>query len=489
MNRLRLLTLLGLLISRLFIHCSTPQTPGRISVQTDFSLFTRILKRAHAGIYKYHSPRQVDSVFAYYQHQITDSTDVVTFYTYLAAATTYLGSLHDSVSLPDSTRERLAQQAVFFPYPVRLLDSVLVCDARNGPIPAGAILDQINGIPVFQLLARLEQFYTTDGNHRAGKQIGITQHFSWFCRLAYGPYHSFRVVYHSCDQPVKHEITMAAQSLASSQRQARYHPFPSSTDLPDYTFQLLRPSSRALLTVNTFEFRGEQATAHARYRQFLDSCFRVIQRQRIRHLIVDIRQNGGGDDPNDLVTFSYLAHQPFRENKTAFTLFQKVPFPQYYREEEQGEKAELEAELGREFPHHQQGHYYQAARYNPRWLPNSLAFRGKLYLLISPAVASAGSLFASLVASEGLAVLIGQETMGGYYGHTGHKSVEYELPHSKIRIHFSIVDLQQAVAAQGRTAYGCGVLPTYAVGQGCESYLQQRDAELEAALRLIKTKQ
>ena len=487
MNRLELLTILVLLTSRLFIQCATPQKTGETGFQTDYSIFTQILKQAHAGIDKYHSAHQVDSVFACYQHQITDSTDLVAFYSYLAAATTYIGSLHDSVSLPDSTRERLAQQAVFFPYPVRQLDNVLVCDAQSAPIPVGAILDQINGIPVSQLLTRLGRFYTTDGNHRAGKQIGINQHFSWFFRLAYGPFHSFRVVYHLCGQHVKQQITVAAQSLASNERQLSYNPFPSPSDLPDYTFQLLRPSSTALLTVNTFEFRGEQAKVYPRYVQFLDSCFRVIQHQQIRHLIVDIRQNGGGDDPNDLVTFSYLAHQPFRENRTAFTLFQKVPFPQYYLEEEKGERIELEAELGHEFPHYQSGRYYQAARYNPLWHPNPLAFRGKLYLLISPAVASAGSLFASLVASEGQAEIIGQETMGGYYGHTGHKSVGYELPNSKIRIHFSIVDLQQAVAAQGRIAYGCGVMPTYAVGQRCESYVQQRDAELEATLSLIKT--
>ena len=362
MTRRLTLMLLMYLMSRLFIQCSTPPNVTKTKFQSDFRLFTQILKQAHAGIYKYHSPRQVDSVFALYQHRITDSTDLLTLYSYLAAATTYLGSLHDSVSLPDSTRERLAQQTVFFPYPVRLLDSVLVCDARGGTLPAGAIIEQINEIPVSKLLARLEQYYTTDGNHQAGKQIGINQHFSWFFRLAYGPYHSFRVVYHRCGQRVKHQMSVAAQSLASSKRQPRYNPFPSPTDLPDYAFQLLRPRSTALLTVNTFEFKGEQERAHRHYIHFLDSCFRLIKHQRIRHLIIDIRQNGGGDDPNDLVTFSYLAHQPFRENKTAFTLFQKVPFPQYYLEEEKGERTELEAELGREFPHHQLGRYYQAAR-------------------------------------------------------------------------------------------------------------------------------
>ncbi|QJD81492.1 S41 family peptidase [Spirosoma rhododendri] len=188
------------------------------------------------------------------------------------------------------------------------------------------------------------------------------------------------------------------------------------------------------------------------------------------------------------MTFSYLAHQPFRENRTAFTFFQKVPFPQYYVEEKKEERAELEAELVEEFTHHRPGRYYQAARYNPLWQPNPLAFRGTLYLLISPAVASAGSLFASLVVSEGQAVVIGQETMGGYYGHTGHKSVDYELPTSKIRMHFSIVDLQQAVATRGSMAYGCGVLPTYNVSQSCENYIHQQDAEMEAVLSLIKTK-
>ena len=66
-------------------------------------------------------------------------------------------------------------------------------------------------------------------------------------------------------------------------------------------------------------------------------------------------------------------------------------------------------------------------------------------MLISPAIASAGSLFAAMVAGNENTFTIGEETMGGYYGHNGHTPLAYKLPKSKISTFFSVVNLEQDV--------------------------------------------
>lgn len=43
-----------------------------------------------------------------------------------------------------------------------------------------------------------------------------------------------------------------------------------------------------------------------------------------------ITQNGGGNDPNDLLLYSYLTSRNFRENLSAFTLFNSVPLKPYF---------------------------------------------------------------------------------------------------------------------------------------------------------------
>jgi hypothetical protein len=76
--------------------------------------------------------------------------------------------------------------------------------------------------------------------------------------------------------------------------------------------------------------------------------------------------------------------------------------------------------------------------------------------------------------------------MGGYYGHTGHTPVMYELPNTKIRVKFSIVDLRQDVRRRRRFPRGRGVLPDYAVQQSLTDFIQQHDAVLRAVWQLIR---
>jgi C-terminal processing protease CtpA/Prc len=104
---------------------------------------------------------------------------------------------------------------------------------------------------------------------------------------------------------------------------------------------------------------------------------------------------------------------------------------------------------------------------------------------VSPFVASAGSLFASMVKSDDESLVIGQETLGGYYGHTGHIPVTYRLPKTGLLLTFSIVDLEQDVQKLSDQTYGDGIKPDYPVEQTIEEYFQSTDTLLEFAKKMI----
>lgn len=120
------------------------------------------------------------------------------------------------------------------------------------------------------------------------------------------------------------------------------------------------------------------------------------------------------------------------------------------------------------------------------WTPNPNAFTGKIYLLVSPAVASAGSLFASMVAGNENTITVGEETMGGYYGHNGHTPMEYKLPKSKIVMQFSVVNLKQDVPIKQNQIKNRGIIPDYHVVQTYQDYLSQTDTQLHFVYDLIK---
>lgn len=89
-------------------------------------------------------------------------------------------------------------------------------------------------------------------------------------------------------------------------------------------------SITGILTIHTFAMGNETTIEHKKYQQFLDSIFIDIKIKNIKNLIVDVRNNSGGQDPNDVITYSYLTNRNFQENKEAWISFKKIPLIKYY---------------------------------------------------------------------------------------------------------------------------------------------------------------
>ena len=78
--------------------------------------------------------------------------------------------------------------------------------------------------------------------------------------------------------------------------------------------------------------------------------------------------------------------------------------------------------------------------------------------------------------------------MGGYFGHNGHTPIEYELPNTKIKTQFSIVNLEQDVPKKASQIFGRGIIPDHEVKQTLEDFLQNKDTQFEYTLKLIEQK-
>lgn len=495
---LQLYQRLGFLAILLLLRATTvaqPSLPATLAaprplqaLQQDFDLFQRIYEAANPSIYRYHTRQQLDSAFTTTRRQLKGSTTLLEFYRLLYGITAYTGSLHSDNYLPAAVDSILKASPGYFPYPVQLLAGQLRLNTSAAPLPLGSELVRINGHSVTELRKQLGIFATTDGYNQTGKDYLISTHFARYYYLAYGPCATFRLAYQAPYQADTTQLLVAAVPYATyAQRYEQRHSAALETDVPPYRVALLDSLHTALLMVNTFDLGSSDEPSQRRYARFLDSTFQWLRATpTVRQLIVDVRQNTGGDDPNDLLLFSYLATHRFRENRRAFTNFRQVPYPNYFVEESPGDRAELTQELMEEHGPARRGRHWLKRREHPYWHPNPRAFRGQVYLLISPAVASAGSLFASLVRSQRGPIILGQETMGGYYGHTGHTPVEYELPATKLRIKFSIVDLEQDVHQRRRFPRGRGVLPDYEVTPSLADFLLNKDATLQSILQLIK---
>jgi hypothetical protein len=298
--------------------CHTPSAPPPAAalrriipaqqVLADLTLFQHLKEAAHAGIYKYRSKAQMDSAFAAARTQVTDQMTVLDVYRLVVKLTDFEGSLHNDTMLPDSVQRAMRKEASFFPYPLKLVAGQLVLNSTHAPLPLGATISSLNGIPTQRVVRELGKYYTTDGFNTTGKAVGLTEYFPEYYRIEYGPQTSFVVAYRSPGAPAISQQTVRAVPYAVYQRAfAARHSQPSDRsffdDMPHkYTLRLLPQQATAVLTLNTFDIGEDHSRGHRQYAQFLDSCFALLRRSpAITNLLVDARGNGGGDDAHVLL--------------------------------------------------------------------------------------------------------------------------------------------------------------------------------------------
>jgi hypothetical protein len=466
----------------------------------DLAVFKEIRQKVNSGLYKYRSQEQIDSIYIWAENEIKNLTTYREFYNLISEVTDYEGSLHNDTSIPNKKRQNLRKEKTgYFPLPIKWIQGEWLINSKNGEIPLGAKIISINDIPISEVISELNKYYTTDGQNLTGKRLGIRTHFSKYFRLNYGLQTNFKIDYkkHNANKSEEIIINSVSYSKYYERFRARHSkPFDQIyyADLnydQKYSFQRI-DSLSGLLTIHSFSMGDESSAEHKEYAKFLDNVFAKIKENKITNLIVDVRQNGGGDDPNDLVTYSYLTQRKFQENKQAWISFKKIPLLKYYNIGiPKFIRPLLVGKYNRQFqdifPLEKDKKYYQNKDSNDHKIrsPNKNAFTGNIYLLISPAVASAGSLFASMVAGNQNTTTIGEETIGGYYGHNGHTPMEYKLPKSKIVTRFSIVNLEQDVPQRSNQPYNRGLLPDLEVTQSFEDFIKNIDTQMNYTLQLL----
>jgi hypothetical protein len=472
-------------------------------MKKDFEIFKSISLEANSGLYKYRTKEQIDSIYNWAKNQIENFTSYREFYNLTCTISDFEGSVHNNVSLPKKYTKNLSKETYgYFPYPIKWIDGKWLINIDNSEIPLGAEIVSINSIHISEIIPELYKYYTTDGFNITGKRIGLMTHFPKYYRLNFGLTQTFNVSYFS---PNSNQLE--TKNINSVGNTTYYENFRNRHSKPidniyyanlkenqKYNYKQL-DSLTGILTIHTFGMGNETTKEHKKYLHFLDSVFIETKTKRLQNLIVDVRNNGGGTDPNDLITYSYLTNRNFQENKEAWISFKKIPFLKYYDTKIPSfirplVVGKFNKEFQNIFPVEKKGCYYQDENSDDHKIrkPNQNAFKGNIYLLTSPAIASAGSLFAAMVAGNNNTITIGEETMGGYFGHNGHSPLSYKLPKSDIIFTFSVVNLEQDVPKRENQKYDRGIIPNYEITQTFDDFIKITDSQMNFTKEMINKK-
>ncbi len=196
-----------------------------------------------------------------------------------------------------------------------------------------------------------------------------------------------------------------------------------------------------------------------------------------KSLILDLRDNGGGEDELGKLLLSYLLDEPFKYYDDLVINARQFTFQKYT-----DDTKPLPANLLEVQPN---GKYRMVK--HPNWgmqQPSKPSFHGKVLILINGGSFSTTSEFLSHAHFHKRATFIGEESGGGYYGNTSGPSLLLTLPHTKVQVHLPLMTYYMAVS--GYQAKAHGVLPDRPVEYTIEELLEGVDKELALAFELAR---
>ncbi len=210
--------------------------------------------------------------------------------------------------------------------------------------------------------------------------------------------------------------------------------------------------------------------------------FAQMVNDSVTNLIIDLRNNGGGDQNVMAEIYSFFAQEPFRQD-----IYQKVnkrgnfDFFRYSSNHVEGQIL---------FPEYQpsaDGNGLVLDLSN-QWHQSDTAvnYKGKVYLLVNERSFSASAVFAGWVKKQWRGAIVGRETGSTYHQMKAIKFEDLMLPNSKYIIHFPLVKTVMDTVVNARFPYGRGVLPDYEVSLTLDELSSTNDTILDYTLQLIE---
>jgi hypothetical protein len=347
---------------------------------------------------------------------------------------------HTGLHLPSAFGDLVREKGRYLPFIVRAIgDELYVVDPLAVPgLPAGARISRINGRSAKQILGTFLAGMSSDGGILSRKYVVINGAFNdTYLMLVESPVR-FTVGFIEPGSDSERLVETDAISRGELDTLSRLaaRPYVRAPLLP---YECSFPGSGvALLTIRTFvvdAFNPLQC-----FQEFLGTFFTAVRGRGVHNLILDLRDNWGGDPAASSALYRYLIREPA--------------------------------------PYFAQGTSDYPFLTEPLQ-PEPSAFEGNLYVLINGASFSSTGHLCSLLRFHNRATFVGEET-GGTFTCTD-ESMDLVLPETHIILRTSTKEFRTAVT--GMTP-GRGIVPDYPAVPTITDVLDRRDIPMEIAVRL-----
>ena len=455
--------LLFLLLCLGSFSCAAQSTPkfSKKQVLSDLKFLYSSLEETHYNLFVYTPKQKYDSIYEELSSSIQkDSMSLLETTNLYQHLTSSANNGHTEIPFPGQSYYEYAQAGgTLFPLEIALEgEKALVRKnwSNNQEIEIGSELMSINGIPIGHVLEKLSPQLSAERSYFKNAKIELYSLPRLYWQV-FGEQENFEIELQT-EGKVK-TINIQAIRLIEDFETKR-------TEVLNASMKLKFFDRTAYL--NPGNFSGDEE----KYRKFIDSSFAKIKEKESSHLIIDLRNNGGGDDSFSDYMVSYIADKPFKWC-SSFSLktssFLKNHVKQTKDTASAFWKSVLTHEDGAVYP-------YTFEPYQPQ--NEEKRFKGEVYVLVNRQSYSQSTVTAAQIQDYNFGIIVGEET--GEYPSLYASIFQYKLPETGIPVNVSkgyIVRVNGSTKEQG-------VIPDIFIK---DHLLDEEDEILEGILKEINT--
>ena len=402
-------------------------------LKSDFHFLRTKLETVHPALYRYTPKDQMDRLFDSLEQAVSEPLTEQEFLSLIQLLSEKIGDGHTMFLPGKQLSEYDKNEARFFPFSASWLENKLIITqnlSADTSIPVGTEILRINGIETKNFMPGLIQRQIRDGYNLTYPYWILSKYFASYYSFAYGRPPEFVIELKTDAIKMKKIIQALPIAEMQANQRTRYKHRHTSMGIQ---LDTISRSSTQLVRINSFDPDEYEMAGQSDYKKVLEDLFLRLKKDSIRHLILDLRDNQGGEFGPVRKLLSYLIEKP-------------CPFLVGGRE---------------------------AALIQP----DRNYFTGQIIILMNGGSFSATSILIATLQREHHVILIGEETGGNKYEISGDPKL-YVLPSTHLHCMIST----RNYLIQSGINEGHGVLPDDRIQPTIDDLATGKDAVLAIAL-------
>ncbi len=402
-------------------------------VKADLKYLYQTLQDSHYNLFVFTKKKTFDEAYQKMQASIKDSMDFITINRLFQPFIAMSGLAHcNSYPFSPAYVDYAKQGGTVFPFNVSIDNGRMWISnnyKKDQSVDVGDEVLEINGLSAGKRLTGIYHYLSGENDYFKSTMIGLF-HISRLYWLVYGKANVFELKLKKADGTVKVQKVMPVsveqfEGFAATEKPV----FNSKREFKMIdNIAYLHPGAFSNAEGNgnssehkTFE-KGE-------FLDFIDSSFKKIRQSGTKSLILDLRGNPGGDNSFSDPLLAYFATKPF-SFCSSFSVKTSVVTKSFWKDVQDSTLAELKQGI-MEKP---DGTIFETTIKKQLPLPDSLRFRGKVYVLIDRYSYSNAVTTAATIQDYKWGTLIGENTADVP---TTYAAIhEFSLPNTKMSVSY-----------------------------------------------------